>query len=193
LPEVPDTRLSRDPDESVNTLAETPTPEELMAAARPARVLFEDGTSIVCAFPSGPTWSVIEPDSVSEAFVIGVRYPLDVVARLVTTTVWFPATEEEEAARSCSAFVSELEPVFCAMMPVRFVNELTSLESFENRVPRLEITVSWLCKDVNCDFQGVSTLRRLPTIVATVALTSKPVPPVGDPKLRPTVPIVYTP
>jgi hypothetical protein len=64
-----------------------------------------------------------------------------------------------------------------------------SLETVENRVPRLEITVSWLSRLVNCVFQGVSTFCRLLTIDATVELTSKPAPLVGDPKLSPTVPI----
>ena len=54
----------------------------------------------------------MEPDSVSVAFAIGARYPLDVVARLFTTTVCVPATAEEEAAVNSSALVSELEPVF---------------------------------------------------------------------------------
>ena len=35
-PDVPETRLNRDPDASVRTLAVTPTEEELMAEARPA-------------------------------------------------------------------------------------------------------------------------------------------------------------
>jgi hypothetical protein len=65
-----------------------------------------------------------------------------------------------------------------------------SLERFENSVPRLEIAVSWLSNVVNWVFHGVSTFCRLPTISATVELTSKPVPLVGDPKLSPTVPIV---
>ena len=77
-------------------------------------------------------------------------------------------------------------------MPVRFVSELRSLERFENSVPRLEMAVSWLCNEVNCVFQGVSTFRRLPTIEATVELTSNPVPLVGDPKLSPTVPIAHS-
>jgi hypothetical protein len=68
-----------------------------------------------------------------------------------------------------------------------------SLVRFENRVPRLEMTVSWLFNEVNWVFQGVSTFCRLLTIEATVELTSKPVPLVGDPKLRPTVPIALSP
>src|SRR5208283_5101395 len=46
--------------------------------------------------------------------------------------------------------------------------------------------VSWFC-------QGVSTFWRLPTISATVWLTLNPAPLVGDPKLRPTVPISSSP
>jgi len=64
-----------------------------------------------------------------------------------------------------------------------------SLERLEKRVPRLEIAVSWLSSAVNWVFQGVSTFWRLPTISATVELTSNPAPLVGDPKLSPTVPI----
>ena len=64
-----------------------------------------------------------------------------------------------------------------------------SLERFENSVPRLEIAVSWLSREVSWFFQGVSTFWRLLTISATVELTSKPAPLVGDPKLSPTVPI----
>ena len=58
------------------------------------------------------------------------------------TTVCVPANADDEAAVSSSAFVSELEPVFCAMIPVKSVNELRSLDSFENSVPRLEMAVS---------------------------------------------------
>src|SRR5580698_8787393 len=65
-----------------------------------------------------------------------------------------------------------------------------SLERLENRVPRLEIAVSWLSREANCVFHGVSTFCRLPTICETVELTSNPAPLVGDPKLMPTVPIV---
>jgi hypothetical protein len=64
-----------------------------------------------------------------------------------------------------------------------------SFERLENSVPRLDIAVSWLASDVNCVFQGVSTFFRLLTIEATVVLTSKPAPLVGDPKFSPTVPI----
>jgi hypothetical protein len=64
-----------------------------------------------------------------------------------------------------------------------------SFERFENSVPRLDIAVSWACNAVNCVFHGVSTFCRLPTISATVELTSNPAPLVGDPKLNPTVPI----
>jgi hypothetical protein len=49
--------------------------------------------------------------------------------------------------------------------------------------------VSWLSSLVNCVFHGVSTFFRLLMIEATVELTSKPSPLVGDPKLKPTVPI----
>jgi hypothetical protein len=66
------------------------------------------------------------------------------------------------------------------------------LERFENSVPRLEMAVSWLSSLVNCVFHGVSTFCRLLTIEATVELTSKPVPLVGDPKLKPTVPIALS-
>ena len=75
------------------------------------------------------------------------------------------------------------------MMPSKSVSELMSLERFENSVPRLEMAVSWLSNVVNWVFQGVSTFCRLLTIDATVELTSKPAPLVGDPKFNPTVPI----
>jgi hypothetical protein len=51
------------------------------------------------------------------------------------------------------------------------------------------MVVSWLSSFVNWLFQGVSTFCRLPTIVATVELTSNPAPLVGDPKFKPTAPI----
>jgi hypothetical protein len=53
----------------------------------------------------------------------------------------------------------------------------------------LDIAVSWLSKAVNWVFHGFSTFFKLPTIEATVELTSNPAPLVGDPKLIPTVPI----
>jgi hypothetical protein len=56
----------------------------------------------------------------------------------------------------------------------------------------LEMTVSWLSSLVSCVFQGVSTFCRLPTIWATVELTSNPAPLVGDPKFSPTVPIALS-
>jgi hypothetical protein len=67
-----------------------------------------------------------------------------------------------------------------------------SLERLESSVPRFENTVSWPWRLVNCVFHGVSTFWRFATICETVALTSNPVPLVGDPKLSPTVPIVHT-
>jgi len=89
-----------------------------------------------------PTLRVIDPDSVSEAFVISARYPLEVCARLFTVTVCVPADAEVEAAVSSSTLVLELEPVFCERIPCMSVSELMSLERFENSVPRLEIAVS---------------------------------------------------
>jgi hypothetical protein len=59
-------------------------------------------------------------------------------------------------------------------------------------VPRLEIVESWLSSEVNWVFQGVSTFCRFATISDTVVLTSKPVPLVGEPKLKPTVPIAIS-
>ena len=50
-PEVPDTRLNREPEESVSTLATMPTPDELMADASPASVLLEEFSVIVWAVP----------------------------------------------------------------------------------------------------------------------------------------------
>ena len=95
----------------------------------------------------------------------------------------------ESAAVSESTLRSELEPSFSDRMPSRSVRELMSLDSFENSVPMLEMTVSWLCKEVSWVFQGVSTFWRLLTIEATVELTSNPAPLVGEPKFSPTVPI----
>jgi hypothetical protein len=116
-PDVPETRLSREPVASVNTLALTPTPDELMAAASPARVLSEEFSAIVCGAPLAPTCSVMEPAIVSEAFPIAVRYPLDVWARFVTSTVCVPAIAAELAAVSVNTFWSELEPSFSDMIP----------------------------------------------------------------------------
>ncbi len=85
-PEVAETRLRREPVASVSTLAVMPTPEELMAEARPERVLSEELREMVCAVPL-PTLSVTEPDSVSELLAISAMEPLEVSARLLTTTV----------------------------------------------------------------------------------------------------------
>jgi hypothetical protein len=63
------------------------------------------------------------------------------------------------------------------------------VERLEKSVPRLEITESWLSSDVSWFFQGVSTFERLLMISATVELTLKPAPLVGDPKFNPTEPI----
>jgi hypothetical protein len=79
------------------------------------------------------------------------------------------------------------------MVPWKSVSDDKSFERFENRVPKLDMTVSWLSSEVNWLFHGVSTFWRLATIEDTVELTSKPVPLVGDPKLNPTVPIVPPP
>ena len=55
-PDVPETRLSREPEESVSTLAVMPTPEELIAAASPASVWFDRVLIlIVCSVPLAPT------------------------------------------------------------------------------------------------------------------------------------------
>jgi hypothetical protein len=71
-PEVPETRLSREPLASVSTLAEMPRPEELMVEARPASVLSEELRVKVCDVPL-PTWSVTLPDSVSALLAISAR------------------------------------------------------------------------------------------------------------------------
>src|SRR5580698_1520988 len=138
-----------------------------------------------------PTCRVTEPVSASAALTISARYPLEVCARLLTVTVCVPALAVEEAEVSSSTLVLELDPVFCARMPLKSVSWLISLERLENSAPRLEIAVSWLSRDVNCDFHGVSTPWRLATICDTVALTSNPAPLVGEPKLNPTVPIHF--
>ena len=143
-PEVPETRLSIDPAESVSTLALMPTPDALIVAASLASVLLDEFSVMVNAVPL-PAFSVTDPDSGSLALAICVMYPLDVVARFPTSTVCVPATAAEVAAVRFSTLVSELEPSFCARMPVALVSELISLERLDNSVPRLEIAVSWLC------------------------------------------------
>jgi hypothetical protein len=55
-PDVPETRLNRDPVASVNTLASIPAAEELIAAASPARVLSEEFSVIVSGVPLVPSW-----------------------------------------------------------------------------------------------------------------------------------------
>ena len=72
-PEVPETRLTREPEESVSTLAVIPTPDELMADAKPASVLSDEFSAMVCCAPLLPTCSVIDPDRESEALVMGAR------------------------------------------------------------------------------------------------------------------------
>ena len=51
VPEVPETRLRRDPLASVNTLAVIPTEDELMAAASSVRFLSAGPRVIVLAVP----------------------------------------------------------------------------------------------------------------------------------------------
>src|SRR6202041_1826358 len=149
-PDVPETRLKRDPEASVSTLAVMPAPEELMAAASPESVL-SDEILMVCAGPL-PACSVTEPDSLSEALDTSARYPLDVVARLLTDTLCVPARAEESAAVRLRTLVSELEPVFSESIPSRSVSELMSLERLENSVPKLEMAVSWVSSEANCVF-----------------------------------------
>jgi hypothetical protein len=96
---------------------------------------------------------------------------------------------DDEAEVSSRTLVFELEPVFCARTPSKSVNELMSFDRFDINEPRLEITVSWFSSEVNWVFHGVSTFCRFATISETVVLTSNPVPLVGEPKLKPTVPI----
>ena len=50
-PAVPETMLRREPAESVITLAVTPMLAELMAEARPERVLSVESSVMVCAVP----------------------------------------------------------------------------------------------------------------------------------------------
>lgn len=140
-PEVPETRLRREPEESVSTEAVIPTPDALMVEASPASVLLVEFSVMVNDEPL-PACNVIEPDSVLEALGISARYPLEVAARLVTVTVCVPATADELADVNVRTLVSELEPSFSASTPVASVRLLMSVERFENSVPRLEITVS---------------------------------------------------
>jgi hypothetical protein len=136
-----------------------------------------------------PACRVTCPEIAAEEFDTSARYPLEVWARLFTVTVCVPAVADEVAAVSSSTLVFELEPVFCARIPSKSVSELTSFDRFDISEPRLEITVSWLSSVLNWFFHGVSTFWRLATISETVELTSNPVPLVGEPKLKPTVPI----
>ena len=115
-PEVPETRLNNEPEESVSTLALMPTAEALMVAANPANVLSDEFSVMVNCVPL-PACSVMEPLSGSLALAICARYPLEVVARLPTSTVYVPACAVESAAVSVSTLVSELEPVFSDRMP----------------------------------------------------------------------------
>jgi hypothetical protein len=115
-PEVLETRLSRDPDESVSTLAVTPAPDALMAEASPASVLLEELRVMVWAVPL-PALIVIEPDNVSFTFVIAVKYPLEVCARFDTVTACVPAIADGVAAVNVRTFWSELDPSFSASTP----------------------------------------------------------------------------
>ena len=124
-PEVPETRLRREPVASVSTLAVTPAFEALMAAARPESVSFDEFSVTVCAVPL-PTCKVIEPARVSEALVISARYPLEVWARLLTNTVWVPAAADEVAAVSSSTFSLELEPVLLSQNSLK-IGELAQV------------------------------------------------------------------
>ena len=99
LPDVPLTRLNREPFASVITFAVTPIPAWLIAAASPVSVLLFEPTLIVCAVPL-PTCNVIDPDKVSLAFAIESIYPLDVCASELTTIVCVPAVADDVAAVS---------------------------------------------------------------------------------------------
>ena len=72
VPLVPLTSESLDPDESEITLAVTPAPAELIAAASVLRVLLVLSTVIVVLAPD-PTANVSVPESVSLALAIGFR------------------------------------------------------------------------------------------------------------------------
>ena len=69
---MPETRESREPLASVSTEAETPMAAELIAAARPERVLSEEPMVRVWAVPE-PTWMESEPESVSFELVMALR------------------------------------------------------------------------------------------------------------------------
>ena len=141
-PDVPETRLRREPEASVNTLAVTPTADELIAAARPLRLLSDEFSVMVCGVPEAPTCRVMEPVRRVDALETGGRNPLEVSARFPTSTVCVPAIAEEVAAVRVSTFVSELDPVFVAIVPCRSVSELMSFDKLEKRVPSDEIAVS---------------------------------------------------
>ena len=104
--------------------------------------------------------------------------------------VWLPAVAVDVAERSASVFVSELEPCLPERTPTGSVSALMSLERVESRLPRLEITVSWDCRAVSWVLYGVSVACNCATIWLTVLLTSMPCPLVGEPKLRPMVPML---
>ena len=71
-PEVPETRLKREPDESLSTEAVMPTPEALIVEANSESVLSVELSLRVNAVPE-PTCSVIDPESVVEALGISAR------------------------------------------------------------------------------------------------------------------------
>jgi hypothetical protein len=187
-PDVDETSESRDPFASVSTLAVTPIPALLIAVASVESVLLEEPIVTVCAVPD-PTWMLIVPVKVSDAFVMLSRYPEEVAASEFTTIVCVPATAEELAAVKAITFGSELDPCLPESTPEKSVKPVTSLDNVDKSVPKLEIAVSCASEALNSVFQGLSTFCRFATIWLTVELTSNPVPAVGEPKLKPTAPI----
>src|SRR3954454_14614752 len=116
-PEMPDTRLSREPLESVSTLAETPMPAILMAEARLDRV--PPDSTLTWGRVAFPKPSQMEPASLSDALATSVKYPLEVVAREWTVMLCVPAAAADVADASWITFLSELEQVFWASTPVK--------------------------------------------------------------------------
>src|ERR1019366_7868421 len=107
--------------------------------------------------------------------------------------VCVPATAIALAEDNVSTFVSELDPVLYAIVPLKSVRFCKSVDSVDNCVPRLVSVESFVVSAVNWVFHGVSTACRLVTIWFTVVVTSTPSPLVAEPKFKPTVPMRFLP
>ncbi len=107
-PLVPLTSESRDPFESVMTLALTPIPAELIAAASVARVVSLWALSTLKVCP----WMVRLPESVSFGSAIALEASDEVCASELTSIVWLPADAVALAELRPNRFGLELDPCF---------------------------------------------------------------------------------